>query len=203
MRKDGKKNPWRHKLVAARPVLLSVLLGWCGADRAMLGRPGVEQMVLGLFLASVGLVLVAIGGPYHGFGAVLFFAAGAYVLYGWWFSVDWSIDEMRKPPGDGLEPLRLQIAEYGPVCGHYRGKPIWAWVRTAEGVVLEFKETLGGRSAMEAIEEGSGNGERLAVLNDPGLVYRVVMRAPGVKRVARRRAARCRAEAGFDEEDVV
>ncbi|PZP58341.1 MAG: hypothetical protein DI596_07850 [Azospira oryzae] len=202
MRKDG-KNPWRHKLAAARPVLLSVLFGWCGADRVMLGRQGAEQMALGLIVASVGLALVAMGGPYHGFGAVLFFAAGAYVLYGWWLSVDWSIEEMRGSPDGGQEFLELEIAEYGPVCGRYRDKPIWAWVRTTGGEVLEFKETLGGRSEMQVFEEGGRSGERLVVLTNPGLVYRVVPGGAGGKRIARKRAVRRRAEDGFDEENVV
>lgn len=187
MRKDGKKNPWRHKLAAARPVLLSVLFGWCGADRVMLGRKGAEQMALGLIVASVGLALVAMGGPYHGFGAALFFAAGAYVLYGWWFSVDWSIEQMRGSPDGGQKLLELEIVEYGPVCGRYRDRPIWAWVRAKTGEVLEFKETLGNRSVTEVLNEGLEAGERLSVLTNPGLVYRVVRRVKSGRRIARRR----------------
>ncbi|TXF11570.1 hypothetical protein [Pelomicrobium methylotrophicum] len=201
--KVRKKNSWRHKLATARPVLLSALFGWCGADRVMLGRQGAEQMALMLVVASVGLALVAMGGPYHSFGAALFFAAGAYVLYGWWFSVEWSIEEMQRPPSDKSGLHELEIVEYGPVCGRYRNKPIWAWVRAKTGEVLEFKETLGGRSVTEVFEEANARGESVVVATNPGLVYRIVTNGRGRKRVAGKRPARQMIMDKCGEEDAV
>lgn len=136
---------WRRRLALAWPIALSVLIGWCGADRPLLKREGLEPMALMAGIAGLGAFFLWKGGGYFTMGAVLFFAAGAYVMRGWAYSIEWSVEEAieawrARPRGNARK-----VVELGPAAGFYQGRPIPAWIRTSDGAAWDFHSVAADR----------------------------------------------------------